>query len=305
MKESPGGETTDPVLVLGSTGQVGRALIALLGQGGIGLSRAEANLAEPESLVPLLDKIRPSAIFNAAAYTAVDLAEKEEALALRVNGEAPGVIARWCAKNGIPLVHYSTDYVFSGEGTQPWKEEDRVAPQNAYGRSKLEGEKQIIESGADALIFRTSWVYDSEGKNFFNTMLRLGRERDHLGVVADQWGAPTYAPHLAQASVEALRASFDLSEFPSGIYHLCHTGETNWHGFALSIFELARKGGLELKVSAVEAIPTSTYPTPAKRPLNSRLNLEKIKKVFSIELPDWKTGLEECMLHQNVNSRTQ
>lgn len=285
------------ILITGSTGQVGRALVELAGERCIGLDRSQLDLSQPERLASCLEQWNPAAVINAAAYTQVDQAEKEEELARTINGEAPGVIARWCAARGIPFVHFSTDYVFAGNGERPWTEEDAVAPLNAYGRSKLEGEQQVAAAGGRYLIFRTSWVYDATGKNFVTTMLRLARERETLNVVADQHGAPTYAPQLAAATLTALEQAQSLAQFPSGIYHLCHSGETTWHGFAEAIFAAARGRGLDLKVQTVGAIPSSAYPVPAKRPENSRLNTAKAQQVLGVRLPDWHVGLSECMKH--------
>jgi dTDP-4-dehydrorhamnose reductase len=295
---------TTPILVLGANGQVGRALAQHLGPSRcIALSREQAPLDHPEKLPAVLARYRPCAVINAGAYTQVDLAEKEESLARTVNGQAPGVLAQWCAAAKIPFVHYSTDYVFEGTGTRPWAEDDAIHPLNAYGRTKAEGEARVREAGGKYLIFRTSWVFDAFGKNFVNTMLRLGAERDALKVVADQHGAPTYAPHLAGATIEALSRAMTMpltpvTQFPSGVYHLSNAGETTWHGFAEAIFSeaLARKL-VKLKISAgkVEAISSSEFPTPARRPVNSRLNLSKIDTVLGVRMPEWRVGLNACL----------
>lgn len=286
--------TAKRIVVFGANGQLGRALAALLGDRVIALTRADADLAQPESLEGILTAHQPEVVVNAAAYTAVDKAEEEQALAHRINAESPAVIARWCAANHVPLVHYSTDYVFNGEGEKPWRETDTTAPLNAYGASKLAGEQAVAESGADYLIFRSSWLYDAQGSNFFNTMLRLAAEREQLRVVADQTGAPCYVPQLAKASLDALEKSMAMEAFPSGIYHLTHTGFTSWHGFAEAIFDMARKNGAELCVKTVEPIPSSAYPTPAKRPHNSRLSCSRIHTVFGIVLPKWEQGLAQA-----------
>ena len=270
------------ILILGATGQVGRALTALLGPDKCrALTRSEARLDHPEELATRLDRLKPSAIINAAAYTAVDLAEKEKDSARTINALAPGVLARWCAEHDIPFIHYSTDYVFSGEGDRPWQELDPIAPLNTYGATKAEGESRIAAAGGKWLIFRTSWVYDADGKNFLNTMLRFGAERETLRVVADQHGAPTYAPHLARATLQALEKALQLPVFPSGIYHLCNSGETTWHTFAQAIFEKARALQIPLKVQSVDAISSAEFPTPARRPSNSRMDLSKIRNTFS------------------------
>jgi dTDP-4-dehydrorhamnose reductase len=287
------------VIVVGASGQVGRALVSLLGANGIGLSRPVADLEHPEELLVILEKNlahhKVRAVINAAAYTQVDKAEEEHTAAMRINGEAPGLLARWCAAHEIPFVHYSTDYVFPGTGSRPWTENDDTAPLNVYGQSKLAGEQGIEAAGGSYLVFRTSWVYDAVGKNFLKTMLRVGSERDQLSVVADQHGAPTYAPQLAQATLEALNQARAEEQFPNGVYHLCNSGETTWHGFAQAIFDAARAQGWNLKVQNVEAMQSAAYPTPAKRPLNSRLNTEKAHHVLGIKLPHWQDGLGACL----------
>ena len=284
-----------PIAVIGANGQVGSALLDLLGNRCVGLNRLEADLTQVGKLLGTLETLKPSAVINAAAYTQVDQAEKEEKLVFQINAEAPRALAKWCAFKRIPFVHFSTDYVFDGTGTQRRSEEDPVGPLNTYGRSKLEGEDKIAIDGVDYLIFRTSWVYDSQGKNFLNTMLKLGKERESLKIVGDQFGAPTYAPDLAQATVRALENARAMARFPSGVYHLCNSGETTWYGFAEAIFKEARERGLELKVRTVEAIPAESYPTPAKRPGNSRLSTRKIADVLGIEMPSWEDALGRCM----------
>lgn len=283
------------IAVLGANGQVGSALMAVLGDRGVALTRAQADLAQPESLAAVLDAIRPDAVINAAAYTAVDKAEEEPDAAFTANADSPAALARWCAAHDVPFVHYSTDYVFDGSGSTPWPEDAHPHPQNTYGASKLAGEKAVIADGGKFLIFRTSWVYDAMGKNFFNTMLRLGAERQTLNVVADQVGAPSYAPHLADYTLRALELAAGMMPFPSGVYHLVNAGETSWHGFASAIFEGARAQGLETAIKTVEPIETSAYPTPAKRPLNSRLDCSRLRMVFGLELPRWEEGLAHAL----------
>lgn len=258
--------------------------------------RDELDLSAPEALAKKLEAMRPAAIINASAYTAVDKAEEEREKAHAINAASVGVLAEFCAKRGIALVHYSTDYVFDGSGDAPWREDDAPAPLNYYGQSKLEGEELIAQSGCDHLIFRTSWVYDAQGKNFLTTMMRLGASMEKLNVVADQIGAPTYAPHLAELSVNAFEKSLTMKVFPSGVYHLCGGGApVSWHGFAEAIFAQARARGYHLKVGEVAPIPSEAYPTPAKRPLNSRLNQQKLKDVFGLVAPGWGEGLASAM----------
>ena len=282
-------------LILGATGQVGRALTHFLGPGTISLSRAQADLSRPQSLREVLDQYRPAVIYNAAAYTQVDLAEREEEQAFLANAESPAVLAEWAAQNQAILIHYSTDYVFSGEGIRPWTEQDPVSPQNAYGRTKLEGEHRIARAGGRYLIFRTSWVYDATGKNFVTSMLKLGSERELLKIVADQTGAPTYAPHLAETTLRAVKNATEQKVFPSGIYHLCNSGETTWFDFSQAIFSGARTRGLSLKVKNVLPIPSSEFPTPAKRPKNSRLDNHKAATLLKVVMPTWESGLNSCM----------
>ncbi|CAK0753127.1 dTDP-4-dehydrorhamnose reductase [Gammaproteobacteria bacterium] len=284
-----------PILILGASGQVGRALAQKLDARALAVSRQEADLANPTRLPILLDSLRPSVVINAAAYTQVDRAEQEEPLVQIINGEAPGILARWCAAHDVPFVHYSTDYVYSGEGISPWTEDAPVSPVNAYGRTKLMGDLAVAGAGGNWLIFRTSWVYDTQGKNFLNTIIRLGKERESLRIISDQHGAPTYAPDLADATLEILGRALTQPRFPNGVYHLCNSGETTWHEFATEILVRVREQGAELKVRNIEAIPTTEYPLPARRPLNSRLSLEKVHKIFGIKLPNWRLGLRRCL----------
>lgn len=290
----------EPLLILGANGQVGRALLDQASKRGIeviGLARADFDLTELESIALKLMAYKPSAIINAAAYTAVDKAEEEEPLATLINGQAPALVAAFCRRHEIPFIHYSTDYVFNGEGgNRPWQETDKPNPINAYGRSKLAGEDGIMKYGRKYLIFRTSWVYDALGKNFVRTILRLGQEKESLKVVDDQWGAPSYAPHIADATLDALENAEKSPRFPSGIYHLCGGGETNWLGFAKQIFTQAHKSGFkDIKTTQVDGIPSSEYPTAAIRPHNSRLDCSKARQVLGVALPHWEEGLQECM----------
>lgn len=285
------------ILVFGANGQVGGALCRLLGQNGTGLGRKEADFTYPHALEGIVARFSPAAVINASAYTKVDAAETERAAAFTVNAEAPGVLARACAARGIPFVHYSTDYVFDGSGTTPWTEADATHPINAYGESKRAGEEATAAAGGKHLILRTSWVYDETGQNFLNTMLRLARVRSELRVVADQHGAPTYAGHLAAATLAALSQAVQAPVFPSGIYHLCGGGETTWHGFARAI--VAQAAAHEtLAVQDIAPIATEQFPTPAARPRNSRLNCEKAARVLGVQLPAWQDGLVACMNHR-------
>ncbi|THF62959.1 dTDP-4-dehydrorhamnose reductase [Pseudothauera nasutitermitis] len=290
------------ILLTGASGQVGWELARSLQPLGevVAPARAACDLARPETLAALVDRVAPQLIVNAAAYTAVDRAESEEALATRVNAEAVAELARAARRHGALLVHYSTDYVFDGGKAGAYREDDVVAPLNAYGRGKLAGERAVLASGCDHLIFRTTWVYAARGANFLRTMLRLGAERETLRVVADQVGAPTWARNIADATALAVaQARRERAEgrFESGLFHLAGGGETSWHGFAEAIFALAREKLPEqpLKVARVEAIGSAEYPTPAVRPLNSRLNQDALAARFGLRLPPWRDALARCI----------
>lgn len=290
----PANATPTGLLVFGVRGQLGHSLQSKLAPRDdvTFLSRDEADFSNPRLLRDSLEAFRPSALINAAAYTAVDQAEEEPELADCVNHQSVAVLADFARRRDIPLLHFSTDYVFDGSGEQPRSEADPTNPLSIYGKSKLAGEKAVGAAGCKHLIFRTSWVYGAEGKNFANTMLRLGQERERLRVVSDQVGAPTYAPHLAQAAIDALDRAIQQDDFPSGVYHACNGGEVSWHGFACAIFEKARSLGWELKVETIDAISTKDYPTKAARPLNSRLSLKKLERAFGIVMPHWREGLD-------------
>lgn len=284
-----------PILVYGKTGQVARALEQVLGARAVYVGRDEADFSQPETLREAFERVKPSAVINAVAYTQVDKAESEEALAHTVNAEAPALVAELCAAKGIPFVHYSTDYVFAGQGETPFAEDTLTAPLNAYGRTKRAGEEAVMATGGKHLIFRTSWVYDAVGKNFLTTMLRLGSEREELNIVSDQIGAPSYAPHLAEATVQVLEKAQQMQTFPSSIYHLCNAGKTSWHGFAEAIFTEAQGRGMPLQVKRCVPIPASSYPAPAARPHNSRLSCAKLTRTFGITMPDWEEGVRAAL----------
>ncbi|AMQ86326.1 MULTISPECIES: dTDP-4-dehydrorhamnose reductase [Pseudomonas] len=294
------------ILLLGKNGQVGWELqrsLAPLGEL-IALDRhsvdgLSGDLSNLEGLRSTIRQIKPDVIVNAAAYTAVDKAETEVELAARVNAQASGVLAEEAAVLGAWLVHYSTDYVFSGQGVTPWQETDSVAPVNAYGASKLAGEQLITASGCKHLIFRTSWVYGARGSNFAKTMLRLAADRESLNVIADQIGAPTGADLIADVTALAIRQAFQRPEL-SGLYHLAASGEVSWHGYASHVIAFAKANGEQLAVQAVNPIDTTAYPTPARRPLNSRLNTQKLRDNFSLHLPDWQSGVTR-MLREVLN----
>lgn len=290
------------ILLLGRDGQLGwelqRALAPLgevvaAGRRGGG---PVADLAQPESLVALVRAVQPAVIVNAAAHTAVDRAESEPGLAQALNVDAPGVLAHEAAVLGATLVHYSTDYVFDGSGHAPRDEDAPTAPLSVYGRTKLAGEQQVQASGCRHLILRTSWVYAARGGNFARTMLRLAAERDELRVINDQVGAPTGAELIADVTAHALRGLAQAPEL-SGLYHLAAAGETSWHGYACHVIEWARTRGHPLRVApeAVRPIPTRDYPTPAARPLNSRLDTRRLRQAFGLHLPPWQSGVERML----------
>lgn len=289
------------LLLLGRSGQLGGALAPALGSLGelAALDRAELDLTEPAAIADVVARHRPDVIVNAAAYTAVDRAEAEPDLAMTVNGRAPGALAEAAREAGAALIHFSTDYVFDGMLDRPYREDDATNPINAYGRSKLAGERAILGSGAAALVLRTSWLYGAGGANFLETMLRLGRAREDVAVVDDQRGAPTTVQAVADAVATILRhAAGDPVRHlrdRGGLCHLACRGEASWHGFATAIFEEGRKRGLAFAVRTVRPIPTSGYPTPARRPGNSRLDLGLLKSRFGIEPPDWRTALGVVM----------
>ena len=274
------------ILVFGETGQVAREIARRVPDDIelILLSRAEADLSDPEACAVIVRRTDADAVINAAAYTAVDKAEEETAVADTINGEAPGAIARAAAERGLPVVHISTDYVFDGAGDAPFSPERPTEPVSAYGRSKLKGEEQIIAAGGAYAILRTSWVFSAHGANFVKTMLKVGAARDTLTVVADQIGGPTPASDIADA---VLNMAVQLKDDPSkrGIYHFSGAPDTSWAGFARAIFETAGMATM------VEDIPTSAWPTPAIRPLNSRMDCTSLANVFNIERPDWRVAL--------------
>ncbi len=287
------------ILLLGCNGQVGwelqRALVplgsitAISRQGYNGFS---GDLADPQSLAATVKSISSDVIVNAAAYTAVDQAESEPEKAKIINAQAPARLAREAKKTGAWLVHYSTDYVFDGTGTAPWKEDDPKCPINVYGQTKLEGEEAIRESGCLHLIFRTAWVYAAQGKNFIQTMLRLASERDSLKVINDQFGAPTGAELIADTTAHAIRSAHRDKSL-SGTYHLAAAGETSWWNFARLVIDAALKAGVELRISGKDILPVSSeeFPTEAKRPNNSRLDTTLLQKTFGLHLPSWEQGV--------------
>lgn len=291
------------ILLLGKGGQLGWELqrsLAPLGEL-IALdfdSRGElcGDFTDLAGLAATVRRVAPQIIVNAAAHTAVDKAESEPVLARTLNALAPGVLADEAARLGAWLVHYSTDYVFDGSGCRPWLESDTPAPLNVYGHTKCEGEVAVAARCPQHLIFRTSWVYAARGANFAKTMLRLAQEREQLKVIDDQIGAPTGAELLADVTAHALRVVAHQPQL-AGLYHLVAAGETSWYGFARHVLTQAQQAGIALRVApeALEAIPTSAYPTPARRPHNSRLDTRKLREAFNLHLPPWEAGVERML----------
>ncbi|MFC6838536.1 dTDP-4-dehydrorhamnose reductase [Xanthomonas theicola] len=291
------------LLVFGGNGQVGHELLRALqplgevvattrsGTLADGSACERADFDQPQALTALLDRLRPDRVVNAAAYTAVDRAEQEREAAFRANAQAPGVIAQWCAAHAVPLVHYSTDYVFDGQGTAPYAVDAPTSPLGVYGHSKLAGEQAIAAAGGQFLIFRTAWVYASHGGNFLRTMLRVGAQRDELKVVADQVGTPTPAALIADVTAQVLGSGTAAR----GIWHLTAAGQASWHAFAEAIFAQAAGLGLIERAPRVLPIPSAEYATPARRPAYSRLDTSTLQRDFGVVLPEWREGLRRVL----------
>jgi dTDP-4-dehydrorhamnose reductase len=289
------------ILLIGKNGQVGfeaQRALAPLGEI-VAVDFPECNLTQPETIREAIRATRPTAIVNAAAYTAVDKAESEPDVASAINAVAPAVIGEEARKLGARVVHYSTDYVYDGTKPGAYTEDDATNPMSVYGTSKRDGDLALAASGAEHFIFRTSWVFGAHGANFVKTMLRLAAERDRLNVVADQIGAPTPATLLADVTAQVLgQTTYRPAEAtPSGVYHLVADGETSWHGFAQAIIRSATARGRQLRMppEAVRAITTAEYPLPAKRPANSRLDTTRFRQTFGLVLPDWQQGLDHVL----------
>ncbi len=289
------------ILITGRNGQVGWELQRIFAASSevIAIDAEDMDLADPEAIRRFVRDARPDIIINPAAYTAVDKAESESDLAMAINGIAPGILAEEALKLGATLVHYSTDYVFDGDKSAPYTEDDTPNPQSVYGNTKFAGEQAIRASGCRHLILRTSWVFGVHGSNFIKTMLRLAKDRDELRIVSDQFGAPTWARDLAGATMNALIA-WEMSEWSDelgGLYHLTAAGRTNWHQYAEEVVRLARQydTALAAKPLNIHPIATHEYPLPAKRPANSVLANDKIRETFGIVLPPWQDSLSECI----------
>jgi dTDP-4-dehydrorhamnose reductase len=298
---------TPRILLIGVNGQVGWELrrslrpfgeLTLAARGGTG-DVVPLDLADADRIRAVVRDVQPDLIVNAAAYALVDQAEKEPALADAVNGTAPGVLQEEANRIGAAVVHYSTDYVFDGRGTRPWDETDETGPLGAYGRSKLAGEQAVAAAGGAFVILRTSWVYGVHGVNFVKKILKLAQDRETLKVVDDQIGAPTSARYLADVTASLLaqaRGNFDrLLRERGGLFHCCCDGETSWFGFTQTIVDAARTAGMNLKVAQILPIPSSEFPTPARRPLNSRLNCDRLRQSFGLFAPWWPAALADSL----------
>ncbi|ELY2620013.1 dTDP-4-dehydrorhamnose reductase [Cronobacter malonaticus] len=288
------------ILLFGKNGQVGwelqRALAPLGNLVALDFNSEDycGDFSNPEGVAETVRRIKPDVIVNAAAHTAVDKAESEREFAQLLNATSVEAIAREAAKINAWLVHYSTDYVFPGTGETPWCESDATAPLNVYGETKLAGEQAVQHFCPNHLIFRTSWVYAGKGNNFAKTMLRLAKERESLSVINDQHGAPTGAELLADCTAHAIRVAMTKPDV-AGLYHLVASGVTTWYDFAALVFDQARKAGIMLKLTDLQPVPTSAYPTPARRPQNSRLNTIKFQQQFGLVLPQWDMGVKRML----------
>lgn len=288
------------ILLFGKTGQVGwelqRSLAPLGNVIAVDVQSTEycGDFSNPEGVAETVRRVKPDIIVNAAAHTAVDKAESEREFAQLLNATSVEAIAKEAEKINAWLIHYSTDYVFPGDGTKPWVETDTTAPLNTYGETKLAGEIAVQQYCTRHLIFRTSWVFAGKGNNFAKTMLRLAKDREELSIINDQFGAPTGAELLADCTAHAIKTAFGKPEV-AGLYHLVASGTTTWFDYANLVFAEAKKAGLELAVNKTNPVPTSAYPTPARRPQNSRLNTQKFQNAFGLTLPDWDVGVKRML----------
>ena len=290
------------ILVIGKVGQIGWSLQRTLTPLGAIVARdhIELDLANPDLIVKAVREVRPTLIVNAGAYTAVDKAESEKDLAMAINGTGPGILAEEAKKLGAGIVHYSTDYVFDGTKGSPYSEEDSPSPLNTYGKTKLAGDQAVQDSGAPYLIFRTSWVYGMRGQNFLRTILHLFQEREEIRIVDDQFGAPTWSRLISETTAQVLAQIFSpqtkgsLKDF-SGVYNLSCSGKTSWYGFTAAIAEFVARNHLAPKVSRIAPIPSSDYPTPAKRPAYGVLSHDKLQKTFGLTMPSWENQMALCL----------
>lgn len=288
------------ILVTGKNGQVGFELMKTLAPLGkvTGVDLEECDLSQSAAIDALLERVRPDIVINAAAYTDIDKAESEPTIAHAVNAQAPKIFARYAARHNIPIIHFSTDYVFDGSKADPYLEDDEANPKSVYGKTKWLGEEAVRKMAAKHIIIRTSWVFGSHGVNFLKTMLRLAAERDRLSIVSDQFGAPTSARMLAEATAQIIKELTEPGSYRKyGTYHVAATGETSWHGYAQLIIEKANKLGFVTKIAAKEIRPIATKenPMPASRPFNSRLNTNKVRTVFSVRLLKWQDEVQRVL----------
>jgi len=286
------------ILVTGSKGQLGWELLRLgkrFGAEIIGVDLPESDITDKRNVAKMISNLQPSLVINAAAYTAVDKAESEQAIAFSVNRDGPANLAESCEKAGIPMIHVSTDFVFDGKKTSPYTESDPVSPLSVYGKSKAEGEHAVISHLSRHIIVRTAWLYGVDGQNFVKTMLRLGKEREVLRVVADQQGCPTAAEDLAEALLTIAARVHVRDDICWGIYHYCGEGVTTWHGFTEAILDIAKRHGMAIKTLRVEAISTAEYPTAAKRPAFSALDCGRIRNKFVVTTKPWRESLEKVI----------
>jgi dTDP-4-dehydrorhamnose reductase len=287
---------TAPIVVIGRSGQLARALVRLgriQGRRMVAVGRPEADLTEPDTLAAALARHGPAVVINAGAFTAVDEAESESAQAFAVNAAGAGHLARACAKADVKLIHISSDYVFDGRAGRPYREDDKIAPLSVYGASKAAGEAEVRAADGRHVILRTSWLYGETGRNFLTTMLKLGRERRQLAIVDDQTGSPTYAADVAQAIASMVTVLDGTGDDLSGTYHFASAGGTTWFGFAKEIFAAAEARGWQ--APKLKPITTAEYPTPARRPAYSVLDTTKIGRVFGVDRPHWQEALSRCM----------
>ncbi len=297
-----------PILLIGANGQVGGEALPLLRTLGnvVSLTRAALDLTDPTAIRAAVRELKPRWIVNAAAYTAVDKAESDSRTAFAINRDAPAVLGEEALRIGAPVIHFSTDYVFSGDGNRPWREEDPTGPLGVYGASKLAGEQALAGSGAAHFIFRTSWVYGPHGENFLLRILKLALEREELKIVDDQYGAPTWSRTLARLAVDSIRrgeqdalmhrsSPAEAVQSISGIYHACSAGFTTWFGFASEFVRMAQTARPGRVFARLTPIPSSAFPTAAKRPMNSRMNCEKLAHTFGFDMPAWQDSLSQVM----------
>lgn len=287
------------ILIFGKNGQVGSALVKQFCDENEfqiqSYSSKDIDFSNLDAVQKFLDNLKtiPNIIINAAAYTAVDKAEEEKELVNKINHQSVAILAKFCANNDITLIHYSTDYIFDGSGDQPFIEDNikNLNPLNHYGKTKLDGENAIINSGCNHIILRTSWIWSENGKNFVNTIKKLAQEREELNIIDDQIGSPTFSGDIANYTIEIIKKLLNNPKL-FGIYNLVSAGYVSWFEFAKEIIKIVKKGNLDLKIKEINPIPTTKYKTPAKRPLNSRLNINKIQENFNIKITSWKDSLK-------------